>query len=148
MNLMIHLNKQAYTEAEQALGIEKRKSCVELAVASQIAFRLTLPSQPVDGLIGYYTNHCNSQVAEWVSKINEEYPVNIDKVLNAIYRIWVARYNMVHPQGCYAAAEAASALLCKVIEAETIAPDLVEVADCTLVPQHAQTIGLFLDGKL
>ena len=81
---------------ESQITPEQRASTVEVALASRLAFSLSLPSQPVEGLTKVYAETCASLVRNQVSQFNEGFPINVQQTCDLVYSIWRYRYYLVH----------------------------------------------------
>lgn len=75
---------------------ENRTARIEMALARQIAYRLPMPSSPIEGLAQYYANSGRPLVVKAVSDLNEQYPINTELTLNLIFELWRQRYYLLH----------------------------------------------------
>jgi hypothetical protein len=127
------LNKLYATfSPESQITVEQRGACIETVLAQTLAFRLPLPSTPVEGLTRHYSELCSALVRNQVSAFNEGFPINTQQVIDLTFVIWKLRYSLVHPiQGVLKAGIVQAALT---VEAD----DLVH----QLTPRYKDVIGM------
>lgn len=69
---------------------------VEFTLAHVIAVSLPVPAASVDNASGYFAADYRLPVNETLSRLNEQYVFNLEKVNNDILRLWLNRYHAAH----------------------------------------------------
>lgn len=94
---MVNLNELYSAFAGQSdVPMEARGVYIEAQLAKLIAYRLPLPSAPLDGLQQYYAGNHAPLARQMVSAFNELFPVNVLTTLELVYVIWRFRYYLCH----------------------------------------------------
>ena len=68
---------------------------MSLAFARAVAYRLPLPTSPVDNPFQYFVETHKVATENMVGEINEKMVVNIDATIDLLQRLWIFRYRMV-----------------------------------------------------
>lgn len=79
-----------------ALNDAGRAGLVAGALARAIAFRLPLPSSPVENLAGYYTMSHDQQVCDIIAGFNEHLIVDVRLVREQTFNFYRLRYDLVY----------------------------------------------------
>ena len=74
----------------------ERRRVVAVAVGRGMSTRLPLPSSPVVSPNLYYNQTYDSQISEWVSKINEYYQLDVNLVRDTAYMYWKLAYDLCY----------------------------------------------------
>lgn len=75
--------------------LEDRKYVAALALAKQIAYRLSLPTSPVADVFAWFADNHKSGIEENLYKLNESTVINVSETYELTYKIWKLRYRMV-----------------------------------------------------
>ena len=73
-----------------------RKPQASLALARVLAYRLDLPSAPVEDIEHYYRDQCELEVMGFINTCNELLIMNMQSVLDYTYSLYLARYYVCH----------------------------------------------------
>lgn len=102
-----------------AFNIADRNKLAMVTLTKVIAYKLAIPSSPVDNPELYYISNHLTFVNNAVSHINETIVINVDAFVNAVKAIWLTRYRVVFTPSTPEANDAINAALCnKVLGAE------------------------------
>lgn len=67
-----------------------------IAVARAVAYRLPVPSSPVDNAQTYFKHTHLADVEQMLSEVNEQVVLNIDVATNLISGMWLFKYRLVY----------------------------------------------------
>jgi hypothetical protein len=73
-----------------------RKAFLEVSLAAELAFAVTLPSGPVASVVAYFEEMHASQVKRVISEVNELFPIGIITTYNVTVDCYKARYALCH----------------------------------------------------
>lgn len=92
------INSQSIMGALAASRIALNESgpYLSLAFARAVAYRLPLPTGPVENPHQYYIETHKTTTEQMLGEINERIVVNIDAAADLCQRLWTFRYRMVH----------------------------------------------------
>lgn len=90
------VNKINEFTANASGDVVDRNVSVASIVGGVIGTQLPLPSSPVKNRRLHYQDQVYPIVANYISEINEAYPIDIEIALECAYLIWVDRYTLVH----------------------------------------------------
>lgn len=76
--------------------IEDHRTIVELEAGKVIAYHMPLPSTVVTNLHMFFRDNCVPVLNDKLSKLNELYRVDMDKVREVSFIYWKLRYNLCH----------------------------------------------------
>ena len=89
--LLKHLDDAARLDS----GLD-RKAFLEVSLAAELAFAITLPSGPVASVVGYFEETHAAQVKRVIAEVNELFPISILTTYNATVDCYKARYTLCH----------------------------------------------------
>lgn len=90
---------QMRTYVESRLGgvpTNERRRVAAVAVGRALALRIPLPSSPVVSPNLHYNMTHDSQISEWISKINEHYQLDVSLVRDTAYMFWKLAYDLAY----------------------------------------------------
>lgn len=96
MSALANLNTVLFSKENEEVGIEARKSVIELVAAKTIAFLLPMPSEAVEDIKIYFIDKFMTEVRRKISAFNEEMPINIHSTYDLVFTIYRTRYNLVY----------------------------------------------------
>lgn len=73
-----------------------RTKVTSLMVADALATQLPLPTSRLDSPEGWYRNTLRANIGKALNCINEEHVIDMDIVEDLIFKLWIARYRLVH----------------------------------------------------
>lgn len=80
-------------------GSREANKVIALGLARAIAYKLPLPSTPVESLISYFDLTCKNIAEEQIAEINEILPLDIPIAKEYVLAVWTVRYRIVFPIG-------------------------------------------------
>lgn len=91
------LNTQSVLSALDASGVAlaDRSYLLSVALARAVAYRLPLPTSPIENPYLHFTTTHKANVEAVLGEVNERIVVDIDATCDLICRLWVFRYRLV-----------------------------------------------------
>lgn len=91
------INTQSIVSELSRTGIALTDSgaFLSLAFARAVAYRLPIPTSPVDNVYQYFIETHKVAVENMLAAINEKVVVNIDATMDLVQRVWIFRYRFV-----------------------------------------------------
>lgn len=73
-----------------------RSKVISLMVADALATQLPLPTSRLDNPESWYRNTLRTNIGKSLNLINEEHVIEMDTVEELVFKLWIARYRLVH----------------------------------------------------
>lgn len=73
-----------------------RSKVTSLMVADALATQLPLPTSRLDAPESWYRNTLRANIGTALNTVNEEHVIEMDVVEELIFKLWLARYRLVH----------------------------------------------------
>lgn len=73
-----------------------RSRVTSLMVADALATQLPLPTSRLDNPDSWYRNTLRGNIGKALNCINEEHVIEMDVVEELVFKLWIARYRLVH----------------------------------------------------
>ncbi|MNU54526.1 hypothetical protein D3C71_435840 [compost metagenome] len=73
-----------------------RSKVTSLLVADALSTQLPLPTSAVDSPEGWYRNSIRMNLGRALNVINEQHVIDMDIVEDLVFKLWIARYRLVH----------------------------------------------------
>lgn len=77
-------------------GSGDRKAYLEVTLAAELAWSVTLPSMPVANVVQFFEESAGSVVKRVIGEINEMYPISTQVCYNLAVDMYKGRYTLVH----------------------------------------------------
>lgn len=75
---------------------KERSAAVAIGVGRALSLTLMIPSSPVENMHGHYATAHEPQVENLLSKLNEEFVIDVRLSLELTYQFYKFRYDLVH----------------------------------------------------
>ncbi|MND14865.1 hypothetical protein D3C81_483430 [compost metagenome] len=73
-----------------------RSKVTSLLVADALSTQLPLPTSAVDSPEAWYRNTIRMNLGRALNVINEQHVIDMDIVEDLVFKLWIARYRLVH----------------------------------------------------
>jgi hypothetical protein len=105
-----------------------RSKVTSLMVADALATQLPLPTSRLDAPESWYRNTLRANIGTALNTINEEHVIEMDVVEELVFKLWIARYRLVHEP----THPAVSSLLKNLV----LCGEITDPASCQLAQQY------------
>lgn len=78
------------------IGDNDRRILIATAFARAISLTLNMPSSAVDNVMSFFANTYDTQVCDLISKLNEEYIVDVNLCRDLTFKFFKFRYDCVY----------------------------------------------------